>query len=48
MFQSVINKNLFPFCKNLFDTKSPHLKVDVKSYLYFEKPTQNTFLQFEI
>jgi hypothetical protein len=20
MFQSVINKNLFPFCKNLFET----------------------------
>jgi hypothetical protein len=33
---------------HLFETKSPQWKVDVKSYLYFEKPTWNLLLQFEI
>jgi hypothetical protein len=39
MFQSFINKNLFIFCKNLFESNCPHWKVDIKSYLNFEKPT---------
>ncbi len=42
-FSKSLKKNLFPFWKNLLDTylkpKAHNEKVDVKRYLYFEKPT---------
>ncbi len=42
-FSKSLKKILFPFCKNLLDTylkpKAHNEKEDIKSYLYFEKPT---------
>ncbi len=44
MFYNEIKKNLFPFSRHLFKTKSPYWKVDVKSYnLYFENLFLNDF-----